>query len=53
MDIVKEVKLVEFLNLKSAELLNYYESASNDVKKAMEYVYNACYRFNLNNNHDN
>lgn len=46
---MKENKIKEFLNLKDKELFNYYNRSPEDIQKLMNNVYNACYRFNLNN----
>lgn len=47
LSIVKEKNIIEFLNLKDNELLNYYRQAPKELQKVLKNVYNACYRFNL------
>lgn len=42
-------RLKEFLNLKNKELFDYYNRSPKDIQELMNNVYNACYRFNLNN----
>lgn len=45
---MKEMKIDEFLLRKNNELSNYYRKAPREIQKVMKNIYNASFRFGLN-----